>query len=317
MTDQIERLFADLRAETIPSVRPPGIEPLRRAARRRRAVVASAAAVVVLAVAGLATIVNSAGPKSVPAAVPAPSGPVYSTTFFQETLAEILGGDDRQREFGRIYDTLSGEPIVSRRELLGGTYQMLVTCYGSGSVGLTLSTAAPWSSVTTLPCETTQVPVPIALTVPGDNGTVGLEITPHGAGAGQAAFGYRLKLSDADRARYQDTAQSLLPEFDLSRRQSFFMEDGDGSDDRTLEPGRYRIWAACVGFGGAVLTVGEASDEGTPTNVESQAVRCTESGGEPVKIVYDLTTKGLSTQLTPDEEAAGRAAGAILVERDR
>jgi hypothetical protein len=50
--DQLEELFADLRADTLPRVRPPGTQAARHTVRRRRTTRTVATAAVVLAAAG-------------------------------------------------------------------------------------------------------------------------------------------------------------------------------------------------------------------------------------------------------------------------
>lgn len=48
MTDQLERLFAEMRGEVIAEVRPPGVAAARHTVRRRRIVTSSVAGVVLV-----------------------------------------------------------------------------------------------------------------------------------------------------------------------------------------------------------------------------------------------------------------------------
>ncbi|MFC7530524.1 hypothetical protein [Actinoplanes sp. GCM10030250] len=199
MTDRIEDLFTGLRAETLPTVRPPGTAPLRRAAQRRRAALSGAAALAVLAVAGLAAAIQP-GHDSVPVASPAEgpfqTAPVYTAETLKARVAESLKIDDPEHpEPGEIVTAFGSVPHEAGRVLPGGTYDIRLTCYGSGGMSVTTSTGAvgqvPMVVVQDVPCETTStLVISVPIVVPGPSGTVMVRIEPHVAGPGRAAFGW-------------------------------------------------------------------------------------------------------------------------------
>ncbi|BAL85780.1 hypothetical protein AMIS_5600 [Actinoplanes missouriensis 431] len=307
MPDRIEELFADLRAETLPTVMPPGTGPLRRAARRRRAALSAAAAVAVLAVSGLVAVIRP-GDTATPAAAPAISA--APVTEDSEDVATALGIDPDSPDPGALAVFDPGDGLISTtRDLLGGRYDMKMVCFGAGTIDVTVG-----STEASVGCDTGQstvLTVPFTVAKPG--ATVPITIRPHVAGRGKAFFGYLPVLSVADRTPYLQAAEAMLPEFDQQRSvaaENFFLDHHNKSVDWATEAGRYRIRAACAGHGSATLTVARMND-GVTFGPKSVPVRC----GTTKSLTYDLTSGGLSIELSPDTEALGRSAGAILVEK--
>ncbi|MEU4557583.1 hypothetical protein AB0F72_04295 [Actinoplanes sp. NPDC023936] len=303
MPDRIEELFADLRAETLPTVMPPGTGPLRRAARRRRSTLAAAAAVAVLAVTGLVAVVrpDASVPVATPAGPPAPL-PVAATT---ERVAMALGiGDPERPEPGGITFFDGGGRLGTTRDLLGGRYDVKMVCFGTGSINVTIG-----STPATVGCDTAQTTVlTVPLTVAEPRATVTIAISPQ---VDQAVFGYLPVLADGDQARYQQEAVAMLPDSGALSTMSSYLAHSEAAQDSTAEPGRYRIRAACVGYGSATLTVGRSPEGAVPVDPKTVKIRC----GTTASLTYDLPARGLYTALEPDADAYGRSAGAIRVEK--
>lgn len=318
MTDQIEELFADLRAETLPTVRPPGTEPLRRAARRRRTALSSAAAVAVLAVAGLVAVIRP-DQGSVPAVTPASEAPTYTGETLKARVAKALEiGDSEPPVLGEIITDTGRGPKQSSLALLGGTYDVRMVCYGSGSMTVSVISGnvgtEPVAQVTTVPCETSSTTV---LTVPvvmaRSAGTLLVQIEPDVAGPGRAAFGWQARLAQADKSWWQQQAQEALggDPAGMRSRAAFFLEDGgQGEEHTTAEPESYQVRAVCVGFGTATLTIGPDMD----TTVKKATLRCSPTNPEPVTFSYP-SRKTVSMAIEPDDDAEGRSAAAYLTTR--
>lgn len=305
MTERSEEFPADRRGETPPAAGPPDPAPPRRVTARRLAVLSGAVAVAVLAVIALLAVVRhdrTPAPTTAPATTRV-TVPVAQTT---ERVAAALGINDPEHpEPGAITFLDHDVRLGTTQDLLGGRYEITMVCVGGGSVDVTVD-----ATDATVVCDTaTPAELTVPLTVADPGATVPIVIDPHVAGAGQAVFGYHAELSLPDRTRYQDAALAMLPESGRSA-QSMFLNHTGASADESLEPGRYRIRAACVGYGAATLSVGTASPEGTTTRVTTRTVRC----GRSISVAYRLTGKGLFTSLEPDADAAGRSGGAITVE---
>ncbi|MBG0567892.1 hypothetical protein [Actinoplanes aureus] len=320
MTDQIEELFADLRAGTLPTVRPPGTEPLRRAVRRRRAVLSGAAAVAVLAVAGLVAVIRP-DQNTVPAVTPASEAPTYSVETLQARVAEALGiSDPQQPGLGEIITNTGSGPKQSNRALLGGTYEVRMVCYGSGSMAVSVLSGNvgtdPVAQVVTVPCDATSTTV---LTVPvvmaRSSGTLMVQIEPEVAGPGRAAFGWQAQLAQSDEAWWEQQAQNALgaDPAGMRTRAAFFMEDGgQGEGHTTAEPQNYQVRAVCVGFGTATLTIGPDGD--LDTVVKKATLQCSPRDPKPVSLSYP-SRKTVHMAIEPDDDAEGRSAAAYLTVR--
>ncbi|MEU4426789.1 hypothetical protein AB0F81_39725 [Actinoplanes sp. NPDC024001] len=323
MTDQIEKLFADLRAETLPAVRPPGTEPLRRAVRRRRAALSGAAAVLVLGVAGLVAVMRPSSPQPVaapPVSTPSAQAPVYSDETLRARVSESLKLAEQPLPGVIITDTGSG-PKETPRALLGGAYEIRMTCYGSGSMNVTVSSGAvgtePQVVVTPVVCDTTQTTV---LTVPvvlaGTSGTLLVRIEPDVAGPGQAAFGWTAQLAEADETRWEQAAKNALggKASGFKQRTSEFVTDGVSYGRPTIEPGRYRVRAVCLGFGTVRLAIGPDVGGEMPTPTDEATVTCSPDAPRTATVTYTASSKGLSYDVDPDGEARNRSVLAAVLE---
>ncbi|MBB2945309.1 hypothetical protein FB565_005042 [Actinoplanes lutulentus] len=314
MTDRFEELFADLRAETLPTVRPPGAATLRRAARRRQAALSSISAVVaVLMIAGLIGIVVRPGGGQSSFNQEAPEPEHYSQAVLAEKVAGFLNAGEEAMRSGKTFTYIGPEMVTSRHELLGGTYEMPVTCFGSGDVAVAVHTTAvgksPISTTYDHPCVTQKLTTETLLTVPQPSGMVSVEVTGVGVEPGEAAFGYLLQLSQDDRIRYQKAAESVLPK-QWHTMQSTFLDGADGAQ-LPVRPVEQVITVACVGFGSLTLTVGPVDEN--ETFADRIDVPCTLTSPAKWELRYTPPGKSLRTTITPDRTAIGRSAAAVSI----
>ncbi|MEV6299219.1 hypothetical protein AB0M02_07420 [Actinoplanes sp. NPDC051861] len=321
MTDTLDELFAELRAETLRTVQPAGTEPLRRAARRRRAALSSGAAVAVLAIAGLTAVVRPSG-DTTPAAENAPS---FSAATLTAEVARALEINDLNNPYpGAIITDTGFGSQQSRRDLLGGRYEVRMVCYGTGTMHVSVTASAvgavPSTTVTPVVCDTAQTTVlSVPLTMPEPSGHLIVQVDPEVAGPGRAAFGYTLELALDDRSRWQQTAADVLGEKTagyVSSGSQFLTDGGVGYEDERMEPGRYRVRAVCVGFGTVRLSAGPTpSAANPPTGGQLGVLRCAPNNPVPATVTYTVTGDGLYYDVEPAPEARGRAAVATMAER--
>jgi hypothetical protein len=310
MPDQIEKLFADLRADTLPTVRLPGTEPLRRAARRRRAVISGAAAVTVL---GLAALIAVVRPDSAPEPVASPppsSSPYFTDAVLTERITETLKLDDPM--YAGLSDVrLSGTP-ASQRSVLGGTYDVRTTCYGSGSIEIIVNGTVARS----IPCDPVGTLWTTSVVVPESHGQLTVMASPGRDDTGRAPFGYVADLAQADKTRWQGTASNTLDaETDAFVSGSFFAsgDGGTGYDNSDVEAGPYRVRVICFGYGTVRLAAGPGDSEQPPT--KQTTVRCSPDNPRSGSLTVTASTGGLSYLAEPDADAGHRAAVATALER--
>ncbi|WP_229074036.1 hypothetical protein [Actinoplanes sp. DH11] len=307
MSDKIEQLFADLRAETLTTVVPPGTGPLRRAARRRRTVLPVTAAAAVLAVTGLSLVVRP-GDSPAPPAAPVGAGPGHDSRTLEEEVSRKLGLDPALRTLGNVAVSTANGPQEERRTLPGGSYDVRLACFGTGSMHVTVTAGRPpATSPASVPCDdadrSTVITVPI--TVPG-GGAVTVRVVPEVSGPGRAGFGYAIEMAQADRLRLQLRARDALAG---TPRHAFLAMEGGMAYEDPGDADRRRIRAVCVGLGTATLRVGAAGGEA----VSEAPIRCATDNPPVTTLDYDRAGP-LIAGVVPDAETIGRAAGALTVE---
>jgi len=127
MPDQLDELFADLRAETITQVRPPGVAAAHRTVRRRRVVALSAVVATVALVAGGVQL--AFGGARAPVATPSDS--LSPQQRAERALAAATAKP------GQTWAGVVSEPTwISPRTVETGAYRLYVACAGPGSIGL-------------------------------------------------------------------------------------------------------------------------------------------------------------------------------------
>ena len=126
MTDQLEYLFADLRADTMCEVRPPGAVAARRTLRRRRTNrTVGAAAFLVVAGAGGVTATMALSPRS-------------EQVEPADRAAALAGVDPDAPDSVR---GVARSGVVGTEVMVAGTYTLAVACVGRGWVSVTLRSA--------------------------------------------------------------------------------------------------------------------------------------------------------------------------------
>lgn len=308
MPDQIEKLFADLRADTLPTVMLPGTEPLRRAARRRRAVISSAAAVTVLGLAALIAVVRPGGTPE-PVASPS-SAPQFTDAVLTERITETLKLDDPMYE-GLSDIRLSGTP-ASQQEVLGGTYDVRTTCYGSGSIEIMVNGTVARS----IPCDPAGTLWTTSVVVPESHGQLTVLAVPGRDDSGRTPFGYVAGLAQADKTRWQETASDALDaKTDALASGSFFAykDGGTGYDNSDIGAGRYRVTVICFGYGTVRLAAGPGDSQQPPT--KQTTVNCSPDSPRSASLTITAPANGLSYLAEPDADAGNRAAVATALER--
>src|SRR5687767_4615156 len=116
MPDQLDTLFADLRAETLPRTRPPGVTAVRRTVRRRRCRKVAGATLALAAVAGGGYAYQVLpGRSTAPADTPAgrEAVAIEAVRLGRPQHPSLLSGSG----------TVTGG-VIARGQLLAGTYQV-------------------------------------------------------------------------------------------------------------------------------------------------------------------------------------------------
>jgi hypothetical protein len=177
VTDQLEDLFADLRADTRCEVRPPGAVAARRTLRRRRTNrTVGAAAFLVVAGAGGVTATMALTPREEPA-----------------DRAAALAGVDPDAPNSVLGVARSG--VAGTEVMVAGTYTLAVACVGRGWVSVTLRNAKGYVSEARTHCsEGQQLNVLVKFDVTSD-GPVTTEVRADDQAAGRAGLAYQVKAS--------------------------------------------------------------------------------------------------------------------------
>jgi hypothetical protein len=316
--DQLEKLFSDLRAETLPQVRPPGAQAARRTVRRRRGATSVAAALAVLAVVAGLTASLRTSREDVPPANPPVPGDTWLAWAGEAAKAVDLDLD------APVMGGALKEGLTGINAAVGGLYQAKVACVGDGSVTVTFVAAAGG-----YPSETTRLVVACGRTartaatwfsVPGQEGKV---LASYVAGtSGRTAVAFRLNLAQVDRYRLQDLAnaafKSPIPR-NLLSGWSQFLEKETGSGHDVVGPGRYRVSGACagIGIGKVLLTVSAVPDRGRATPVAHTTLSCgmTPKVTSVTFTIPETPALALHTALNPSQPARGQIATSVRIER--
>lgn len=178
MTDQLEYLFADLRADSRCEVRPPGAVAARQTLRRRRTnrTVGAAAFLVVAGTGGVtATMALSPRGEQVEAA----------------DRAAALAGVDPDAPHTMLGVARSG--VVGTEMMVAGTYSLAVACVGRGWLNVTLRNANGQISEARTHCSQGQHLNVVVVFNVTSNGPVTTELRADDEASGRAGFAYQLK----------------------------------------------------------------------------------------------------------------------------
>lgn len=331
LTDEhIESLFADLRADEIRQVRPPGIAAARTTVRRRRTVQSVAAGVAVLAVVGgiSAVSLNVRGPSSGIAGSTTDAELVQPGEAAKHTLDEKYPGEAVDAHAGPIQTVVRN---VGRT--LPGNYVLAVTCVGTGTMHVLVETMTPdargrlgratSSSTSTVQCSG----IGDAQIWLRSDGAYTVTLTESGGTPGRTGFAWKLldesAVADQSRTPYSEAERNALATraeksvetatpggaVQLSTGVSIGMIDTLTSAEAPY--GAQLIRIACVGNGRLDVVVRNQSDGGpddTSTGDEL-AIRNVACSDEPTvtAIPFSYTKGTLAVVIDPNREALGRS----------
>lgn len=307
-TDHLEALFAGLRADTLPDVRPPGTEAVRRTVRRRRtgrAVLSAAAAVLVIA--GGIGVVTGHRPAAPPAdATPSvsPSVPAAPVSVFRQ--ADIARQALLDGEYGTPLIDLA-EPVMNNFEATHGHYpgELVVraACAGTGSFELYVDSQmkkrgrSERLAELKVPCSAEPVPVSVPLTmVPGAAvRTFRIHEAPETT-VGEAGFAYQVHSASGEPVTGEPEPFdefTLDRRLDLTGREVVFEGTGRPGgqshlrDDElpSIPAGDYVLLTRCTGkpsLGRVAVSRNRATGPGRDFFAEADSP-CTEPVGEQIE----------------------------------
>jgi hypothetical protein len=272
MADQLEELFAELRAETISRVRPPGVGAARQTVRRRRLASGVAVAVAVAAVAG-GVAVTAGGRSTHPA--PAASSAVDLSRVVKEALTrQVRSGAPAPT---RIV-TVPATGQIAFPSTSAGKYQLLVACANGGSLTLDVRAGATghFGGVVGCSAEPAVVVLPFALTRAGS-------VTISLSGAGGPVLGATL-------APDNGPTESSPPE--------------SGSAETPTEESTFN-----AGLAGDLLTAHGATNPGTATTELPMPIELGTFGGGSAVMDYACVGPGRITFAVTITPLDGSRAG--------
>ncbi|OJF14250.1 hypothetical protein [Couchioplanes caeruleus] len=318
MPDQFDTLFADMRAETLPQVRPPGPAAARDTVRRRRTTRTVVAASAVLAVAGTLTAVGLSTQRETPA----------ERLDRLTAAAQKSVGDKGSAEGFAVIGSASPESTERFPDLSPGRYTVAVGCGGSGTLTMSVTlTAAAGSTdlggqVASCAAEPTAARMEVQLPVDGE-----LTVALH---ADQAA-GDAVYVMMVARNEEADQAVPVDPESTWNAdRAAQVLSSGGGRPVRmtTERPGRpttqrvgaageYRLRMVCAGPGNITVTMaGPVENPLRPheATLLSRTVACTDVDPEPVIVGVGLEKNTeVTVTVTADGQAHNKAGFAYVL----
>ena len=297
MTDQLEHLFADLRADTMTQVRPPGSLAARSTLRRRR----TRRAV------GAAAFLAVAGAGGVSANLPFSFGPQNDPAELAEHAATVVGADPGA---AHAFSGVATTGVVATGMMVAGHYTLTLACSGRGWLTVTLRTGTQPVGGGRIECGSGDVRLETEFELV-NNLPVTTELHADDDAWGQAGYAYQAALSQADKNRLADQATERLATgaqgFQFS---SFLSGPFDQSVSQPLA-GRYRIAFTCVGVGQAAVRIQIRRAGGETVTNDTLGVAC----GPPPRIeqaTYEVPADGwVDTTFEPDDVAREQSAVAV------
>jgi hypothetical protein len=308
VTDQLEDLFAELRAETIPRIQPPGPAVAHRTVRRRRLVRSAAACVVVVAAVG----VGAQMVRPAPAPRPAGTDPAVLAERQQRAAATITGDGTDHAYVVLDYRGMADGQTVASRPLLAATYILQMACSGPGRVTAVLHGATASDGQAIGLCDLGG-DVSQSFLVPADT-TVSVELRPADGAQDQAGVAVRLMMMADDATGLVNAAKDRLPPArgTTVAVSGSFLSTATSTVDDTIAPGDYRLEFACAGAGTVRITLHYRASGADTSEVASCG-----NGGRAVELPFARPAgESPTTVLAPDPAAAGQSAFAARVERD-
>jgi len=321
VTDQLEDLFADLRADELIQIRPPGAAAARRTVHRRRTTkaVGGAAFVAVVAAGGLGSYLLG------PAHTSESSLPDPATLAKRQSRAATAVGIDPSGQAATPHSAqgVAAAGIIATEVLVAGTYTLRFACVGPGrlSVAIRSRTEVGQSPQAFLPDPQSCVAGQATTTsfVLAVSSTVDTELQSDDDAIDRSAYAFQLTLADTDLRRLGDESAARLSAAvpDSITSVSGPLTDGSqGIEDETLKAGRYLLSYTCIGVGQISMTLSVRS--GTKQVLtSSRTLGCTDVG--PLQTIPFEIPVGpnsiTSITITPDPDANGQAAYAAATAR--
>jgi hypothetical protein len=294
MTDQLDDLFRDLRAETLTTVRPPGAVEARRTLRRRRRnrAVGAAACLVAAGFGGVGT--HLLGPAAEPDVGDRPD---QAAAVVEPTVAARFSGQGA-----------AVSAVVASGVVLAGRYTLALSCVGPGRVTLTVRVGGAEMGSTSARCADGRLSS-ADFSMP-DTLTATAEMRAEDGAAGQAGYAYAMTLMDADRDRLAADVVSALPEPEGTvayRRDGSPV--GPATASTALDPGRYRVALVCRGTGEITVTLRLTQ------HTQFYDLTC-DPFAFPQQMPLDVPADGnVSVEVVPDAQADRQSAYALRIER--
>ncbi|WP_092548917.1 hypothetical protein [Actinoplanes derwentensis] len=314
-TDHLEVLFADLRADTLPTVQPPGTVAVRQTVRRRRtgrAVLSAAAAVLVIA-GGIAV---STGHRS--AAPPADATPSVTPSAIPSVAEDPLL---KQANVARqaLLAGQNGTPAIDAAEPVVGGYRvehgkypgkllLRVACAGSGHFTLTVDAHDPkveWKKIAQVPVECSDQPVPASttFTMVASSTIHRMRLADAMDSSGNGGFAYQVtSATGAPLSGEPEPTDSYNPDRRLKLDGREPETEGTARLGRgrpqagmapSREEGRYLLLTKCTGTGIATLAVRSGGKDivTVDTVCASPAGPQTETPGIPVDMMTSVSIR--------------------------
>jgi hypothetical protein len=273
VADDLEELFAGLRADTMTRVRPPGVDRVRRTVRRRRTATAAFAGVLLLALGGTVALLGFPSRHRAPAA----------DSLSQAELDRLTGVADRAVTAGN-----PGRAVFARRgpvtgavsateQIYLGEINLQIACAGTGSVTLLVRGRPGSESGSTTPVEVARLtaqctaePVPVGTSfVLGKFIDITVELVDTGSARGRSGFAYRATSDTglpAARTETNDPSGVLPQDPPPGSGWGGGGELVGGRIDTGWEPlnGDFRLAVACAGTGTLRVILRQARSAADP-----------------------------------------------------
>ncbi|BCJ44237.1 hypothetical protein GCM10010168_10500 [Actinoplanes ianthinogenes] len=302
MNDQLERLFADLRSETMATIMPPGVDAARTTVRRRRmrrTAVGAGLAVLLASGVGLGVA------KPLRPAPPAQPGTPLSLDA-RKSLALDAARAIRLNSWPQVTGGTITDDVSVGLQVIPREYDFVAACVGdTGTVDLSAG-----DTHLSLPCARNPVQQKVRVTFTGERHQILVGAHADRAAAGRVGVAWALNISSEEMTRMQTEAGQLVGE----NASTSWLEVGDGEEDDTARAGVYRITIACVGTGSVRARVGNTQLTPSAKPLKTYDQPCDGTVGR-----FDVTmpagTKLGTFEVRASEDARNRAAVGYRVER--
>ena len=331
MTDQLEKLFAELRAESLAQIVPPGAERARRTVRRRRAIAASGGtAVAVIAVLSAVALLGPRPPDN--SASASSTGPATASSSPRPHPSPPTGGapiTTRPADPASLPHVMATAGEVTAdyendvNDIPADDYILFVSCTGRGTVDVEVKAGNSGDTVLaagTVNCADDPVPGQLPVTQPV-SGYLRVFLSGDKLAAGHAGFSFSfvrtaeiVPPASAASAANATTAARLLTHAGIPGAKAVTTER-DRSIDEHLAAGNYLASFACAGPGkvsfiirsGKVLRDGTVATGG-PTET-AVSYLCTAVGKLTKDVAMPLPAGSAFTITAQTDSAARNQAG--------